>query len=153
MTEPEIIRLIERAGFEAAQRDTLYSIVEKGEKEDQMTLTVHRARWIMVDPEHWIENGAIVMMGNRIQEVLNNIPKSVDGPVMDHGSGVLMPALVNAHTHISLSGHARTRTSEGFAKWVEALIAERNAQPCEEAVRTVQDGAKALKSSGDGSGG
>jgi cytosine/adenosine deaminase-related metal-dependent hydrolase len=115
-----------------------------------MTLTVHRARWIMVEPEHWIENGVLVMLGNRIQEVHNNIPKSVDGPVMDHGNGVLMPTLVNAHTHISLSGHARSRTSEGFTKWVEALIAERNRQPCEEAVRTVQDGAKALKDSGTG---
>ena len=32
MTQSDIIRLIETAGFEAVQRNTLYQPVEKGEK-------------------------------------------------------------------------------------------------------------------------
>lgn len=116
-----------------------------------MTPIIHRARWIMTDPGQWLENGRVMVQGNRILDVSRRgISADADGRIIDHGDGVLMPALVNAHTHICLSGHARPHAKKGFIPWVQALITERNRQSPEGAARTVQDGVKALKNTGTG---
>ena len=116
-----------------------------------MNLTIHRARWIMTEPGQWLENGWVAVEEHRIHEVgRGRIPPSAHNRIIDHGDGILMPALVNAHTHISLSAHARHQASQGFTKWVEAVITARNRQSPEDAARTVQDGAKALKNTGTG---
>ena len=112
---------------------------------------IHRARWIMTEPGRWLENGWVAVKDHRIHEVSRGrISASTGSRIMDHGDGILMPALVNAHAHISLSGHARHHASEGFTKWVESLIAERNRQNPEESAQTVLAGIKALKNSGTG---
>ena len=116
-----------------------------------MTPIIHRARWIMTEPGQWLENGRVMVQGNRILEVSRRgISADADGRIIDHGDGVLMPALVNAHTHICLSGHARPHAKNGFIPWVQALITERNRQSPEGAARTVQSGATALKNTGTG---
>jgi len=116
-----------------------------------MTLIIHQARWIMTEPGHWIENGCVVVQENRILEVGGiGATSNTDGRIIDHGDGILMPALVNAHTHMALSSRARSHTVKGFIPWVQALIAERNRQSPEEAAQTVQEGAAALKSTGTG---
>ena len=116
-----------------------------------MTPVIHRARWIMTEPGHWLENGRVMVHGNRIIEVNGNgVSVRADGRIMDHGDGILMPALVNAHTHICLSDHARPHAVKGFIPWVHALITERNHQSPEETARTVQNGVKALKNTGTG---
>ena len=116
-----------------------------------MTPIIHQARWIMTEPGHWIENGRVVVRENRILEVgrIGASPGN-DGRIIDHGDGILMPALVNAHTHMALSGHARSHAVKGFIPWVQALITERNRQSPHEAAQTVQDGAAALKNTGTG---
>ena len=89
--------------------------------------------------------------GNRIIEVNGSgVSARADGRIMDHGDGILMPALVNTHTHICLSDHARPHAVKGFIPWVQALITERNHQSPEKAAKTVQDGVKALKNTGTG---
>jgi aminodeoxyfutalosine deaminase len=114
-----------------------------------MTSIIHRARWIMTEPGHWIENGCVVVQENQILEVGGiGASPTPDGQIIDHGDGILMPALVNAHTHISLSNSARPHASRGFVKWVERLIKDRDRQSPHEAAQTVQDGIAALKNSG-----
>jgi aminodeoxyfutalosine deaminase len=116
-----------------------------------MTLTIHRARWIMVEPGQWLENGWVAIKDHRIHNVSRGcVSPSADRRIIDHGDGILMPALVNAHTHITLSGSARPQAINGFIPWVQALISERNRQSLEEATQTVRDGAKALKNTGTG---
>jgi len=116
-----------------------------------MTPIIHRARWIMTEPEHWIENGCVVIEGNRILEVSGiGASSNNDGQIIDHGPGILMPALVNAHTHVTLSESARPHASRGFVNWVERLMKDRNRQSPHEAAETVQDGIEALKNSGTG---
>ncbi|MBW2709410.1 MAG: amidohydrolase family protein [Deltaproteobacteria bacterium] len=116
-----------------------------------MTPTIHRARWIMTEPGRWLENGRVVVQENRILEV-GGIGASTnkDGRIIDHGDGILMPALVNAHTHMTLSEHARSHAVKGFIPWVQTLITERNRQSPEDAERTVRSGATALKNTGTG---
>ena len=116
-----------------------------------MTPIIHRARWIMTEPGHWIENGCVTVQGNRILEISGiGAASKTGGRIMDHGPGVLMPALVNAHTHITLSESARPHASRGFINWVECLIKDRGRQNPHEAAQTVQDGIAALKNSGTG---
>ena len=116
-----------------------------------MTPIIHRARWIMIEPGQWLENGRVTVRGDRILQVSRNgAPTPAHGRIMDHGDGVLMPALVNAHTHICLSGHAGPHAEKGFIPWVQAVITDRNRQSPEEAAQTVQSGATALKDTGTG---
>ncbi|OQY50588.1 MAG: hypothetical protein B6240_01345 [Desulfobacteraceae bacterium 4572_87] len=116
-----------------------------------MTRTIHRARWIMMEPGIWIENGRVMVQGNRILEV-GGIGGTThpNGQVMDHGDGILMPALVNAHTHVTLSTSAGADDAPGFIPWVQRLINHRNRQTHHEATRTVREGITAMKHSGTG---
>ena len=116
-----------------------------------MTPTIHRARWIMTEPGQWLENGWVTIRDHRIHEVERSSgPPHASDRIMDHGDGVLMPALVNAHTHVALADSARSHAAKGFVPWVQALISERNRQSPEDAIRTVQDGVKMLKDAGTG---
>ncbi len=55
------------------------------------------------------------------------------GRVEDLGDGVLLPGLVNAHTHLELShlGHLRAVAEKGFLGWIEAVVSARGAPPAE----------------------
>jgi len=113
-----------------------------------MNPILHRACWVMTEPGSFIENGCVVIEGNRIMEISGAGTTTRQGRIIDHGPGVLMPALVNAHTHVALSDSTRSHASEGFIKWVECLIQDRNRQTREESEKTVQNAVLALKGSG-----
>jgi cytosine/adenosine deaminase-related metal-dependent hydrolase len=116
-----------------------------------MKPVIHKARWVMAEPGHWIENGLVITEENRILDVRAAVsPNTFGSPVMDHGPGILMPALVNAHTHVALSDSARPHASEGFIRWVECLIRDRNRQTRKESENTVLNAVAALKSCGTG---
>ncbi len=116
-----------------------------------MTPTNHRARWIMTEPGQWLENGWVTIRDHRIHEVGRSSGSTRAGHrIMDHGDGVLMPALVNAHTHVALSDSARSHAAKGFVPWVQALMSERNRQGPESTTRTVRDGVMTLKNTGTG---
>ena len=86
---------------------------------------LHKAKWVMVEPEVWIENGIVEVTSGRISEV-GKAHAGTD--VHDHGSGVILPALINAHAHLSLSCFSdRLRPGIGFVEWVKELIEARTA--------------------------
>jgi cytosine/adenosine deaminase-related metal-dependent hydrolase len=61
-------------------------------------------------------------------------PGAPAGTPEDLGSGVLMPGLVNAHTHLELSHLAgQPDASRGFVPWVRDLVARREAAGLEAA--------------------
>jgi len=74
----------------------------------------------MLEPFTWIENGEIEITDGFV----SRIGKARAGvKYVNHGSGVILPALVNAHTHVGLSGLADlVNSGPGFTKWVKALI-------------------------------
>ncbi len=113
-----------------------------------MTPVTHRARWIMIEPGHFVENGRVTVHENRILDIGKYNHAGSGGATIDHGPGILMPALVNAHTHIALDDSARPLAGDGFIPWVEGVIDHRNRQSAEAAQRMVIRGIHALMASG-----
>lgn len=88
-----------------------------------MTATFHTAGWLMIDPEIWIPRGVVEIVDGVIHAVHRG---RIDARAIDHGPGVIMPALINVHAHLSLSAlKGRIDTGTGFIAWVQQLIALR----------------------------
>jgi cytosine/adenosine deaminase-related metal-dependent hydrolase len=82
--------------------------------------TFHTAGWVMIDPGNWIPNGVVEILDRLVVAVHRS---HTGARTVDHGPGVIMPALVNAHTHLSLSAlKGCVDTSTGFIDWVRQLI-------------------------------
>jgi aminodeoxyfutalosine deaminase len=99
-----------------------------------MQPVTHRAGWIMIDPRTLILNGYVTASAGRIldagawgqgrAEIRNS------EQIIDHGPGLLMPGLVNAHAHMELCGLAgKTLLGQSFLSWVESVIALRETIP------------------------
>lgn len=108
----------------------------------------HRAGWVMATPSNILPNGYVLTAGHQIIEIGQGRPPE-GCKVIDHGPGVLMPALVNTHTHLELSAlKGRLPLDQGFQVWVEALIELRAALSDDELRQGVADGIAELRISG-----
>jgi cytosine/adenosine deaminase-related metal-dependent hydrolase len=109
---------------------------------------LHKAKWVMVEPEVWIENGMVEVTSGRISA----IGKAQAGAgVHDHGSGVILPALINAHTHLSLSCLSdRLRPGIGFVEWVKELIEARTAFSPQQILTAAIQAADLVRQTGTG---
>lgn len=111
-----------------------------------MRRSFHKAGWIMVKPEIWIENGMVEVFDGRITAICGG---KAGGQIRDHGPGVIMPALINAHTHLSLSVlHDRIVTKNGFVPWVKELIQTRAGLSYEDVSTAAAGAAQDLRDSG-----
>ncbi len=91
-----------------------------------LTQKIYRAKWVMVDPETWISNGYIEISPSGIIHASGVYQSKQTSDVTDLGDGILMPALINAHTHLELSALLnRVPMHMGFTTWVDQLITER----------------------------
>jgi aminodeoxyfutalosine deaminase len=109
---------------------------------------LHKAKWVMVEPEVWIENGMVEVTSGRISDV-GKAHAGVD--VHDHGSGVILPALINAHTHLSLSVlSGRIKPGIGFVDWVKELIQARTAFSPQDILSAAIQAADVVKQTGTG---
>lgn len=109
---------------------------------------LHKAKWVMVEPEVWIENGIVEVTSGCISAV----GKAHAGAgVHDHGSGVILPALINAHTHLSLSCLSdRLRPGIGFVEWVKELIEARTAFSPQQILTAAIQAADLVRQTGTG---
>lgn len=74
------------------------------------------ANEVMADAAVWIRRGVVAAIGRRRDLDSSAIPR------VDLGEAVLMPGLVNAHTHLALSGLASARPrAVGFGPWIETM--------------------------------
>ncbi|MEA3230326.1 MAG: amidohydrolase family protein [Thermodesulfobacteriota bacterium] len=114
------------------------------------TDTWHRAGWVITDPETIIRDGTIHVSNGRITAVKSGKAIGPD-PVVDHGPGVLMPALINAHTHLELGAlkEMLPRTA-GFETWVRHLIKARAELRPEALLAGIQAGIDELIDTGCG---
>jgi cytosine/adenosine deaminase-related metal-dependent hydrolase len=95
------------------------------------------ARWIFPVASGPIENGTISLKEGRIANVE---PKAARTPDLDLGNAAIIPGLVNAHTHLDLSGlRGKAPPGPDFTGWLKSVIAHRRARLPEQ----VQDDARA----------
>ena len=86
-----------------------------------------RADWILPICDEPIRNGWVTVDGHDINRVGAGVaPDAAE----DLGRAVILPALVNAHTHLELSHlHGRVPPDTSFVRWVRSLMALRRTYP------------------------
>ncbi|MCG6924719.1 MAG: amidohydrolase family protein [Acidobacteria bacterium] len=108
------------------------------------------ASWVVPVDRPPIRDGRVVVEGDRVTWVgPAGDPAAPGGPVRDLGSGVLLPSLVNAHTHLELS-HLRglAPLGRGFVPWVEGVVAARTSGDEEEAAARTAEAIELLEKRG-----
>ena len=97
-----------------------------------------RAKYVMPNSRAIIENGAVAIQGSKIVDVglYPTVRDSSPPPLHDLGEVVLMPGLVNAHTHLDLTSSADSveRTPK-FTDWIFQIVGKRNPSTIEASVR------------------
>ncbi|MCC7008361.1 MAG: amidohydrolase family protein [Acidobacteria bacterium] len=90
-------------------------------------MRVFRARWLLPIDGPPLDGGWVATRSGTVIEVGRG---AAPGPADDLGDVALLPGLVNAHTHLELSGLAgRVRPADSMVAWIRAMLAERMAVP------------------------
>jgi aminodeoxyfutalosine deaminase len=108
---------------------------------DELVLT---ASWIFSGISPPIERGAVVVRGKLIAAVE---PPGVRSADVDLGNAAIIPGLVNAHTHLDLTGlgdlgdlGGRTPPGPDFVGWLKAIIGQRRQQVPDQVVQDIRAG-------------
>src|SRR5438552_6662192 len=103
-----------------------------------------RARVVVTMDGPPIENGAVVISGNRIVDV-GTFPEISERhsrqELVDLGEQALLPGLINAHCHLDytcLRGKIPSRKS--FADWIRAINAEKEKLGADDYLASITDG-------------
>ena len=92
-------------------------------------MVILRARWVLPIVERPLLNGWLAVDRGRIAAIGRAgaaLPFKDDAPLVDLGDCALMPALVNAHTHLELSWlRGRVPPRASFSEWIRDLMAAR----------------------------
>jgi cytosine/adenosine deaminase-related metal-dependent hydrolase len=106
---------------------------------------VLRSRWILPIADGPLLNGWIALDRGRVAAVgraTASLPFRDDAPLVDLGEMAVMPALVNAHTHLELAWMAgRVHRHERFTDWVREMLGLRRQSPPPEEIAASIDGA------------
>src|SRR5947208_14685042 len=85
------------------------------------------ARWVFPVAGPPLPGGTVTIRGDRIESV---DPAGVRSPDTDFGNAAIIPGLVNAHTHLDLSGaRGAVPPRSDFVGWLRDVIAHRRSQP------------------------
>ena len=97
-----------------------------------------RAKYVMPDSRTVIENGAVAIQGSKIVDVglYPSIRSSGTFPIHDLGEAVLMPGLVNTHTHLDLTSSADSvQRTPKFTDWIFQIVGKRTPSTIKPSVR------------------
>jgi cytosine/adenosine deaminase-related metal-dependent hydrolase len=91
---------------------------------------LYRARWVLPVSSAPIEDGAIVVNGERLVAVGKHVDLAgsfTELPTRDFGQAVILPGLVNAHTHLELTAMRGYLEAEefDFFSWLRKLTMAR----------------------------
>ena len=114
-----------------------------------MTAVTHRARWAMLAPGRWLDKAAVTVAEGKVVQVESGPISKPGTPILDHGPGVIMPGLVNDHTHLSLSALAgKVEPGSGFLTWVRSLIEVRRNLTADAAIAAMEEAVIRLRDTG-----
>ena len=109
-----------------------------------------RARTVLPISRPAIDDGAVLVEGNRIRAVGPWAGISSAGhQVVDLGESILLPGLINAHCHLDYTGMAgRIAPTRDFAQWIKAIMALKGSWTDVDYARSWAEGARQLVESG-----
>jgi aminodeoxyfutalosine deaminase len=93
---------------------------------------LHRAAWLIPVVSPPLSDGAVLVGGSRILAAGSYAEVRAVSPLsakqVDHGSAAIMPGLVNAHTHLELTGLLGQidLPKESFAQWLKEILSLRS---------------------------
>lgn len=101
------------------------------------------ARWVLPVAAPAIEHGAIIISAEgRIVAVGPDaaIPRPPDAASEEHADGILLPGLVNTHTHLELTGLDGSPPEPEFAAWIRRVRAEKQGRPPDHFLQAARTG-------------
>lgn len=107
-----------------------------------------RAHWVLPVISDPIENGEVVVEGDRIAEVRQQAHSVSGVEVIDFGESILMPGMVNVHAHLEYTGLRGQVEQAPFFAWLRALVALKAQTPPEKWLEFAKQGAKECLASG-----
>ena len=119
-------------------------------------MLVVRARWVLPIAERPILNGWVALERGRVAAIGRSgsaLPFRDDAPLIDLGPMAVLPALVNAHTHLELSWMGGLiPPAERFTDWMRAMLQRRRGQapPDDEVDRAAAHALSGMRASGTG---
>ncbi|MDY6973066.1 MAG: amidohydrolase family protein [Thermodesulfobacteriota bacterium] len=90
-----------------------------------MSVITHRAKWVIISHDKIVENGYVTEINGRTVDT-GTAGRRPRGKEVDHGEGILMPATVNAHTHLDLSTLGElSHLRNDFLGWIRAVVGKK----------------------------
>ena len=103
-----------------------------------MSIQTYAARWVLPIDGPPLEQGEVVVEGGSIAAVR---PRSASPATRDFGEAVLLPGLVNTHTHLEYTALRGFLEDVPFFPWVRALTASKAAFNAEDWIWSARLGA------------
>jgi cytosine/adenosine deaminase-related metal-dependent hydrolase len=118
---------------------------------------VYRARWLITADGSTTKDAALVAAGGRIVRIgpWSHLAAHItSADTVEHfPDAAILPGLVNAHTHLSLSDmRGKLRPTKNFAGWIGRLAARRTVRTEATIRRAVEDGAREVREAGTAAG-
>ena len=85
-------------------------------------ILIKNAHIVTMDGSAVYKNGCVLISGSTIKYVGDNLPQSCDAEVIDARGGIVMPGLVNAHTHLGMSCFRSFASDLPLDKWLEQIF-------------------------------
>jgi len=117
-----------------------------------MLKCVHRAKYVLAESNLLLSNAAVhISVQGRISAVepWHASSATAEVEVIDWGSAVIIPGLINAHSHLELTSlRGRLIRFRSFTDWLSQLIGLRRLWTREDFLDSAREGAKAALCSG-----
>jgi 5-methylthioadenosine/S-adenosylhomocysteine deaminase len=89
-----------------------------------------------------LEHVDILIEGNQIKEIAKHTNKTQAKSTIDCSNKIVMPGLVNAHTHLGMSGMRGLNDDEELASWLKDIIAAEHKRSHKEILAEAELGIK-----------
>ncbi len=110
-------------------------------------LTLLRAGWLLPISAPPIQDGAVLVRGDRIVAVgkFGEIPTETVSVRLEFPDGILLPGFVNPHTHLENTLFAnKIKRNQPFSKWLFQMVRLVRSQSFEDALAAARKGVKEL---------
>jgi cytosine/adenosine deaminase-related metal-dependent hydrolase len=110
-----------------------------------------RARTLLPVSEPPIENGAVVISGNRIRAVGSwaDLRPHANENILDLGEVILLPGLINAHCHLDYTDMAgMLPPPKTFTDWISLILSAKSGWGYSDYLRSWLNGARMLERTG-----